>query len=73
MKRQLKQFPQYKQNEQSHKNTQHISISAIFFIMYNQSQKIVNQIIEIIGSRKPSQGSQAWLRSPMDQRGDPYA
>ena len=25
-----------------------------------------------LGSRKPGQGSQTWLRSPMPERGDPY-
>jgi hypothetical protein len=56
MKRQLKQFLQYQQNEQSHKNTQHISVSAIIFIMYTQSQNIVNQIIEILGIKKTKSG-----------------
>jgi hypothetical protein len=56
MKRQLKQFLQYQQNEQSHKNTQHINVSAIIFIMYTQSQNIVNQIIEILGIKKTKSG-----------------
>ena len=52
MKRQLKQILQYQQNEQTQKNTQHISVYAVIFIMYTQNQKIVNQIIEILGIKK---------------------
>jgi hypothetical protein len=37
-------------------NTQHISVSAIIFIMYTQSQQIVNQIIEILGIKKTKSG-----------------
>ena len=47
---------QYQQNEQSHTNAQRISLSAIIFIMYTQSQKIVNQIIEILGIKKTKSG-----------------
>jgi len=68
------QFLQYQQNEQSKKKTQHISVSAITFSGYTQSQKIVNQRIKILGIKKikmPCQGSQTWLRSAMPERGDP--
>ena len=56
MKRQLKQFLQYQHHEQSNKYTQHISVCAIIFIMYTQSQKIANQIIEIPGIKKTKSG-----------------
>jgi hypothetical protein len=44
----------WKENEQSNKYTQHISVCAIIFIMY--TQKIVNQIIEILGIKKTKSG-----------------
>jgi hypothetical protein len=67
-----KQCFQYQQNEESQKKTQHISISAITFSGYTQSQKIVNQRFKILWIKKikmPSQGSQTWLRSPMSSQG----
>ena len=63
MKRQLKQFPQYKQNEQSHKKTPYISVFVIIFTL------------EIIGTKKTkvlSHGIQTWLISPMSEWGYPY-
>ena len=82
------QFLQYQQSEQSQKTTQHISVSAVNFSGYTQSQKIVNQRIKILGIKKTtmssqdsqtwlrspmsSQGSQTWLRSYMPERGNPY-
>jgi hypothetical protein len=52
------QFLQYQQNEQSHKQTQYISVV------------VITLTFDIHGSRKPkvhSQGSQPWLRSPMPE------
>jgi ABC-type polysaccharide transport system permease subunit len=69
------QFLQYQRNELSQRNTQHISVSAITFSMYTQSQKIVNQIIKILGINKikmPSQGNQTWLRSLISSQGILY-
>ena len=69
------QFLQYQRNEQSQRNTQHISVSAITFSMYTQSQKIVNQIIKILGINKikmSSQGNQTWLRSLISSQGILY-
>ena len=64
---------QYQQNEEWQKKTQHISVSAITFSGYTQSQKIVNQRIKILGIKKikmPSQWGQTWLRSPMSSQGN---
>jgi ABC-type polysaccharide transport system permease subunit len=68
-------FLQYQRNEQSQRNTQHISVSAITFSVYTQSQKIVNQIIKILGINKikmSSQGNQTWLRSLISSQGILY-
>ena len=68
------QFLHYQQNEQSQKKTQHISVSAITFSGYTQSQKIVIQRIKIIVIKKmkmSSQGHQSWLRSPMSSQACP--
>jgi hypothetical protein len=67
------QFLQYQQSEQSQKTTQHISVSAVTFRGYTQSQKIVNQRNKIRGIKKikmPSQGIQIWLRPDMSSQGN---
>ena len=65
------QFLQYQRNEQSQRNTQHVSVSALTLSSYTQSQKIVNQRIKILGINKikmSSQGNQTWLRSPISSQ-----
>jgi hypothetical protein len=51
----------------------HISVSAVTFRGYTQSQKIVNQRNKIRGIKKikmPSQGIQIWLRPDMSSQGN---
>lgn len=67
---------QYQQIDQSLKKTQHISVFAIPFTGYTQSEKIVNQSNKIIGInniKMPNQCSQIWLMSPTPESGNPYA